>query len=273
MRRKIVFNFVWISVVPLCLVLSFPCLAVTSKVVRHNSSADLLKGRTEKVIVGSRGTIQLGRAGETLVDRFQGFNDVWSINSIVVSGGTVYFGTSPNGAIYKYSISGLKRLYPSESNPTGSKEDANGEGASDESIDAEEHLSNEHIFALALDVAGRLLAGISGKTCRLCRFDGDRMEVIFEPPDANYIFAIAIDAGGNIYLGTGPEGMVYKLDALGRKAEIRSPWDRIAGYTLEVTPAVWSTKSIHVRKRRRFYTIVTSRRSHPCYLWPTLQRM
>ncbi|MBN2313106.1 MAG: hypothetical protein JXM79_04210 [Sedimentisphaerales bacterium] len=214
MRKKLVFNFTWMAVAMFCLAFSSVCPAVTSKVVRHDNSAELLKGRSEKVIIGSRGTIQLGRAGETLVDQFQGFRDVWSINSLVISGGTVYFGTSPNGAIYKYNVSGLKRIYPSQTNPAGPKQ-VNGD-----IVEAEEHLSNEHIFALALDVAGRLLAGISGGTGKLCRFEGDRMEVIFEPPDSNYIFAIAVDAGGNIYLGTGPEGKIYKLDALGRKAEL-----------------------------------------------------
>lgn len=209
MRKRLGFNFML-----LCLALESTCPAVNSKVVRHTSSADLLKGRTEKVVIGSRGTIQLGRAGETLIDQFRDFNDVWSINSIVVSGGTVYFGTSPNGAIYKYNVSGLKRIHPSDSNQAESKE-ANGDV-----IEVEEHLSNEHIFALAMDVAGRLLAGISGGTCKLCRFEGSRMEVIFEPPDANYIFAIAVDDGGNIYLGTGPEGKIYRLDAFGRKAEL-----------------------------------------------------
>jgi hypothetical protein len=217
MRKKLHFNFALIFVVSLGWALSSTGLAVNSKVVRHTSSADLLKGRTEKVVIGSRGTIQLGRAAETLIDRFRGFNGVWSVNSIVVSGGTVYFGTSPNGAIYKYNVSGLKRIYPSDTDQTGSKEAGETNG---DIIEAEEHLSNEHIFALALDVAGRLLAGISGRTCKLCRFEGDRMEMIFEPPDANYIFAITVDGGGNIYLGTGPEGKVYKLDALGRKAEL-----------------------------------------------------
>ncbi len=214
MRKKLGFNFTWIAIMLICLALSSTCPAVTSKVVRHRSSAELLKGRTENVIIGSRGTIQLGRAGETLIDHFRGFSDVWSINSIVVSGGTVYFGTSPNGAVYKYNISGLKRIYPSQINQAGSKE------MNDDVIETEEHLSNEHIFALSLDVAGRLLVGISGGTSRLCRFEGDRMEVIFEPPDSNYIFAMAVDDGGNIYLGTGPEGKIYRLDALGRKAEL-----------------------------------------------------
>ncbi len=46
------------------------------------------------------------------------------------------------------------------------------------------------------------------------------METIFEPNEAKYIFAITIDDGGNIYLGTGPEGKVYKLNSLGKKAQL-----------------------------------------------------
>ncbi len=44
--------------------------------------------------------------------------------------------------------------------------------------------------------------------------------MIFEPDDAKYIFAIAIDTGGNIYLGTGPQGKVYKLDPSGKKSQL-----------------------------------------------------
>ncbi|MEJ2701072.1 MAG: hypothetical protein P8Z79_01375 [Sedimentisphaerales bacterium] len=221
MRNKFVPGFAWICVALLCSALSSACFAVTSKVVRQASSADLIKGHGEKVVIGSRGTIQLGRAAETLIDPSPNFDDVWSINSIVVSGGTVYFGTSPNGVIYRYNIGRLKKLYPLDSKPSGSKKVTDkSEESNGESVEAGEHLSNEHIFALSMDVAGRLLAGISGKTCKLCRFEGDRMEVIFEPPDANYIFAIAVDAGGSIYLGTGPEGRIYKLDALGREPEL-----------------------------------------------------
>ncbi len=213
----------------LCLALASACLAVSSKVTRHTSSADLLKGKIEKVVIGSRGTIQLGRAAEAVVKDFEGFADVWSINSIVVSGGTIYFGTSPNGGIYKYGLNKLTKIYPEddgeaeESEPEESKPE---EGLSEierlvrEIVEGEEYLSNEHIFAMATDVSGRLLAGISGKECKLCRFEGDKMEVIFEPDDAKYIFAIAIDAGGNICLGTGPEGKVYRLDPLGKKARL-----------------------------------------------------
>lgn len=205
----------------LCLAAGSVCPAVSSKVVRHTSSTDLSKGQTEKVVIGSRGTIQLGRAAEAVIKEFKGFDDVWSVNSIVVSGGAIYFGTSPNGGIYKYSLNQVTKIYPPQADQTKSQEkpsDAN--EADGQKVQAKERLSNEHIFAMATDVAGRVLAGISGKKCRLCRFEGEKMDVIFEPSDANYIFAIAIDQGGDICLGTGPEGKVYKLDSLGRKAQL-----------------------------------------------------
>jgi len=224
MRDKFHLNcrFALLVVALVCLVLSSASLAVSSKITRHASSSDLLKGKIENIVVGSRGTIQLGSAWETPVEEFE---DVWSINSIVVSGGTVYVGTSPNGGIYKYSLGKLTKIYPEESEekPTGKQaketKDAN-EPDDANAVEAEQHLSNEHIFAMATDVAGRLLAGISGDKCRLCRFKANKYKVIFEPDDAKYIFAIAIDDGGNIYLGTGPEGKVYQLDPLGKKSQL-----------------------------------------------------
>jgi len=211
----------------LCLLLGTASFAVNSKVTRHNSSSDMLKGETEKVVISSRGTIQLGRAAKSLIDEQEDFSDVWSINSIVVSGGTVYFGTSPNGGIYKYSLNKTTKIYPIENkksaDSSNNEEARKEETASDESdniIEADKHLSNEHIFAMTTDIAGRLLVGISGEKCRLCRFEADKMEVIFEPNDAKYIFAIAVDDTGDIYLGTGPEGKIYRLDPLGKKTQL-----------------------------------------------------
>jgi len=205
------------------------CWAVSSKITRHASSSDLLKGRTENVVIGSRGTIQLGRAADVLLPEFE---DVWSINSIVVSGETVYVGTSPNGGIYKYSLGKLTKIYPLESEKEEKEEKAEFRGEPDDVnepgdaniVETEQYLSNEHIFAMATDAAGRLLAGISGDKCKLCRLEEDRMEVIFEPNSdedrTKYIFAIDIDEGGNIYLGTGPQGKVYQLDPLGKESQL-----------------------------------------------------
>ena len=218
MRSKSDFSSAIIFATLFSLVAGSVCPAVSSKVTRHSSSSDLLKGEAKQVVIGSRGTIQLGRAAESVIKEFKDFADVWSVNSIVLSGGTIYFGTSPNGGIYKYSLNKVTKIYPSQADTSESKDGSVEED--EEAVKAEDRFSNEHIFAMATDVAGRLLAGISGKKCRLCRFEGGRTEVLFEPADANYIFAIAIDDGGNIFLGTGPEGKIYKLDSLGRKSEL-----------------------------------------------------
>jgi len=202
--------------------LAGPTGAVTSKITRQSSSKDLLQGKTEGVVISSRGTIQLGRASKALA---ADLDDVWSVNSIVVSGGTIYIGTSPNGSIYKYRLGALTKIYPVEgesgadpsttlTNPQGDDEE---EG---EEVDSDELFSNEHIFAMAVDVAERLLVGISGDKCRLSRYATGKMETIFEPNDATYIFAIETDNVGNIYLGTGPEGKIYVLDPSGKVAQL-----------------------------------------------------
>jgi len=168
----------------------------------------------------------LGSVAEVLVDDF---GDVWSINSIVEVGGTVYVGTSPNGCVYEYSLGRLKKLYSARTEERSGREvgdsDSNqpaeantpGEG---EKAEAGERLANEHIFAMSTDVVGRLLIGVSGRRCALCRLEGGELKTIFEPNDANYIFAIAVDEAGGIYMGTGPEGKVYRLDSFGGRGEV-----------------------------------------------------
>jgi len=215
------------------------CLAVTSKITRHSSKEDLSKGEVENIVIGSQGTLQIGRAAEVLVEKFEdageGSNptkhhkkasEPWSINSIVTSGGTVFLGTSPNGGIYKYSLGKLTKIYPLESEKRldggKSNDEVKGSGEPNDAnkVEDEQYLANEHIFAMAMDVSGRLLAGISGSRCALCRFETDKMETIFEPNDAKYIFAITLDDSGNIYLGTGPKGKIYKLDSFGKKPQL-----------------------------------------------------
>ncbi len=105
MRDKLRLNAILIFLVLSIFWAGSICFGVNSKITRHSSSADLLKGETESVVIGSRGTIGLGAATENLVEKFE---DVWSINSIVVSGGSIFVGTSPNGGIYEYRRGKLK---------------------------------------------------------------------------------------------------------------------------------------------------------------------
>lgn len=200
------------------LAISSYALAVTSKITRQSTSAELLKGKTENTIISSRGTIQLGLAAEKIITEFDDFADAWSINTIVVSGDSIFFGTSPNGCIYKYSLNKLTKLYPVKKDAEDSNKPA--EKETGKTITKEQQLTNEHIFAMTLDSSGKLLAGISGKTCRLIRFDGDSMVNVFEPNDAKYIYVITLDNTGNIFLGTGPKGKIYRLDSLGKNAQL-----------------------------------------------------
>lgn len=208
-----------------------PTGAVTSKITRQATSKQLLEGKAENVVVSSRGTIQLGRAAKVLASRF---DDVWSINSIVASGGTVYIGTSPNGSIYKYRLGAVTKIYPAGDQtpidkdqpavpkppPAPQAEEKEKEDHDSQDVQDEELFTNEHIFAMAIDVAGRLVVGISGDKCRLCRYEAGVMETIFEPDDAKYIFAIEADNVGNLYVGTGPEGKIYVLDPSGKVAQL-----------------------------------------------------
>ncbi len=192
--------------------------AINSKITRQTTDKELREGKTDGVVITSPGTIQLGRAAKVLSDEFDG---VWSVNSVVVSGGTTYIGTSPNGAIYQYRLGTLTKLYSVDANTpaptrrtTLARKDAEEEDG--EEVSDKEQFANEHIFAMAVDVAGRLIVGFSGKHCRLARHENGRMETIIEPNDATYIFAIEAASDGSIYFGTGPKGKIYEMDPSGK---------------------------------------------------------
>ncbi len=211
----------WIAAA-LALVLAGPSGAVTSKIIRQTTDKELREGKSNGVVVMSPGTIQLGRAAKVLADEFEG---VWSVNSVVVNSGTAYIGTSPNGGVYQYRLGTLTKLYSADTNtPAPARketavrtESSKDKDAEDENVVSDkEPFVNEHIFAMAVDVSGRLLVGFSGKRCRLARYENGRMETVFEPNDATYIFAIERAADGNIYFATGPKGKIYALDPSGK---------------------------------------------------------
>lgn len=165
------------------------CLAVSTKIFRQDSFTQFQKGKTKDVVISSKGTIQLGLSNETVVDKFDpnvsGLQP-WSINCIAVNGSAVYFGTSPNGGIYSYSLGKLNKIYPKEISPfkqarpqkDGSKDDKKPDSSQKDTLladepntppktsrtaETDEYLTNEHIFAMNIDISGHLLAAVSGK--------------------------------------------------------------------------------------------------------------
>ena len=83
-----------------------------------------------------------------------------------------------------------------------------------------EPVAQEYVFAMAMDRADRLVAGISGKQARLIRFENGKTETLAEPEGVKYIHAIAVDGVGNLYLGTGPDGKIFRLDPFGKNPEV-----------------------------------------------------
>ncbi len=225
--RKFITTGVVLKLAALSIVFSFCMIeaasAVTSKVTHHSTAEELLKGKTEDIVISSKGTLQLGRKWERLT---KDFNDVWSINSIVPSGGKIYIGTSPNGGIYRYSLGEIEQVYsalPNKDKPALKQTDvneANDVNEAGEAVEGDEQLANEHIFAMTTDISGRLLAGISGRRCALCRLEANELRTIFEPNEAKYIFAVKVANDGTIYLGTGPQGRIYALSSAGKDARV-----------------------------------------------------
>jgi outer membrane protein assembly factor BamB len=220
-------------------VLSLNSAAVTSKITRHSTQDDFTDGETENIIVDSRGTIRLGRAWQVLADQLE---EVWSINCVATTDEAIFFGTSPNGFIFQYSKGELKKIYPddkpkaepidendssevqpeehSDTNDSNEPAEVSPEKAKPVEVEKEKRTSNEHIFAMAKDRRGKILAGLSGERCGLLRFKAGKAEMIFEPNDAQYIFAIVVDRDGSIYLATGPEGKIYRLNNRGQSPQI-----------------------------------------------------
>lgn len=195
-------NRTWVTVV-ISLLFSVSASAVTSVIVRHNTGADFAKGKTDGVVVDSNGTLRLARHTEH-VECGQQLKEVWAIHTMIVDGrGALFLGTGPNGTVLRMLNDATVQVYP--------KPDPNAASPSD--------ILNQHVFALGLDVADRLLIGVSGEKGKLIRL-GSEIETVFEHDDVQYIFAIARDQDNNIYLGTGPKGHIVKLDPFCQKGEI-----------------------------------------------------
>ena len=134
-------------------------LAVTTAITRHQTAADFTGGETEKVIVDSAGTLRLAQRS-TAVDCGALLDNAWSVHSVLADAeGVLYLGTGPDAEVIRYADGQAEKIYPLQ--PADSNE------LSDSSI------RNEHVFAMALDVAGRLLVGVSGQVSSFGRWTGD----------------------------------------------------------------------------------------------------
>lgn len=189
----------------LFVILTSLCPAVNSVMLRHQTGSDFLKGKPENIIIDSSGTLRLTRQNRRL--KLGGLlDDVWAINTMMADGQKVYLGTGPDAKVIRLSGDSAEQVYPIV--------------ADDASNETRPSIRNEHVFALAQDVAGRLLIGISGKSGKLVRVSGGNAETIYEDGRVQYIFAVTLDEDNNIYLATGPNGLLIRLDPFGANPQV-----------------------------------------------------
>jgi len=172
------------------------CLGVKTVYVEHNSEEQFKKGDPCSVLINSEGEISL--AYQTL-KLLSNEDDVWIVNALVKGPeDSIYAATSGQGYIYRLR-----------------------EGKEPKIIYGKEEDDQKHVFCLALDHQGHLLAGTGGEAGVLLSFDKKhKCKKIFSDEEIKYIWSIVTGPGGRIYLGTGPTGKVLTLDSKGENMEV-----------------------------------------------------
>lgn len=176
-------------VVAAVLAVAGPTVGVVTHTVEHEGEKAFSQGDPNGVLIDSRGRMVLGYEHESLL---ADCNDVWVVNAIAVdAGGAVYAATSGEGVIYRFS---------------------GGDTGSAEIIYGQDPNSARHVFSLAIDGQGRLLAGTGGEQGKVLRQDGDQWETVFCQEGVHYVWDIAVAEDGALVLGTGPAGKVFVVD-------------------------------------------------------------
>jgi hypothetical protein len=170
--------------------------AVKTTTVVQSTERQCKDGQAAGVVVSSEGEITLSYQTETLLGADP---NVWVINAVVSDpAGTIYAATSGSGYIYRIGKDKASKIIY-------------GQGAADQ----------KHVFSLAIDARGRLLAGTGGQAGLLLQFDADGSHrTLFSDEQIKYIWSIVIGPAGRIYLGTGPTGKVFTLEADGARPEM-----------------------------------------------------
>lgn len=186
----------WISVVAAFSAL--PAWAVKPANWVHEQPKDFAVGKTENVVITSRGEVMLGRESSELFDA-EGKAEV--INALAqAADGTIYAASGPDGHIF--------RIRGDETDTFATLDEGN-------------------VFSLLLAADGTLLAGTGGgEQARIYAIDREgKSSVFFEPENAKYVWAMARGSDGTVYAATGTEGQIFVIDADGKNGKVLADLD------------------------------------------------
>jgi hypothetical protein len=153
--------------------------------------ADFLKGTSDGASVSSTGVVS---AGPPLTNRLRGAApQIWSLAE--TSDGTLWAGTGGDGR--------LLRFRPGQAEETA--------------FDAAE----ANIFAVA--ASGSRVYAASSPDGRVYVLDGTNPARPFFDPAEKYIWALAVDSAGRLWVGAGNPAVIYRVDAGGSGQAIYRP--------------------------------------------------
>ena len=193
-------------------------------------SKDFLEGDTDGLSVDSEGRVRLAPATRPLHDPEA--PTVWALARD--REGRVYAATGNEGRVFRIdgagtasvaydaaeleahalAIDGDGRVYAASS-PDGAVYRLDRSGRGEKFFDPDE----KYIWALAIDQKGRLLVatGAEGRVHRvpLEGSSAGQGEVVLSGLDG-HITSLAVDPAGNVYAGSSPGGIVYRVDPAGK---------------------------------------------------------
>lgn len=157
--------------------------AATTTIWEMNTYQDFIKGRFSGVSLDRDGRLTLAPKLETVFS--SGQPAIWA--AVQAPDGSIFLGTGHRGRVYKIDASGANSLVWTSDQP--------------------------EVFALALDAKGTLYAASApdGKVYRI--ENGKAVE--FFAPKAKYIWSLAFSKNGDLFVGTGEPGNLYRVDKSG----------------------------------------------------------
>src|SRR5689334_18796760 len=174
--RTLTFSVLLTAAAATTLVASGPTFWTTA------TAADFLKGTSEGVFVNLNGVVT---AGPQLTNRLTSTPaQVWS--AVETADGTLWAGTGADGRVIRLR--------------TGQPEQT--------VFDSNEN----NVFALA--VSGTRVYAATGPDGQVYAIDGDTARPFFDPAE-KYIWALAVDGNGRLWVGAGNPAVIYRVDANG----------------------------------------------------------
>jgi len=172
--------------------------AVSTTVWEISSFQDFLAGELTGVTLSSDGDLRLGPKRKPIdVDA----SAVWSVTR--TKSGNIYVGTANPAALYLVTANGIKEVA---------------------SFDA---IAVTAIVEGTGNSAPLYIATMPGG--KLYRVKNSESEIFHEFGDEVYLWDLEVDAKGNVYVATGPKGIVYRVSGSGKLATevIEAPDDHI----------------------------------------------